>query len=1022
MTSLDIRTLSLLAMLSSLLLAGGLLLVSRVTAKDASLRQWSTGACANGIAFILLALRGVAPDLISIVLANTLLLAGSTWLYLGNREFQGKQHGTPWYWMLVAGSAALLIYFTYQTPNLSARIVVVSAATATILFPSAYALAASGSQKDRLVRGFVAGALLVTAVFLAVRAIATAILDYPGQDFMAVVSPIHTYGHVVGIALNAALGLGLPLLVLGRMQRQLIESESRYRALYLRTPAILHSIDSDGTLVNVSDLWLKTFGYARNEVIGRKSSDFLTEKSRQLAVNEVLPEFFRTGACAEVPYEFVAKDGRILSMRLSAVAEIEAETGAIRSLAVMEDVTSRIGAEAALTQSELQFRGAFESAAHGMAIVSTEGRFEKVNAALCAMVGYSETELLATDFQTITHPDDLAADQALVHELLQSPRTSYQMEKRYFHKNGEAIWVQLSVSLVRTKDGTPVHFVAQIQDITLSKIASERLQTLLDTASDGIHVLDEMGNVTQFSKSFARMLGYSDQETALLNVRDWDVQTPAEKLIPGIHELLLRPRAFETRHRRKDGSVIDVEINAKGINLNGRAYLYGSSRDVTERKIHQRRLEQLLTEQKAMLESELIGIVKIRDRTILWANPAFERMLGFSPGELTGTLTRTLYPTETAYRAFGAAASVALEKGEVFRSQIEHVRKDGEVIWVDVSGSILDRENGDSLWGFIDVTESRMHERAIQQSEQRMELALEGADLGLWDYDILSGKVMHNPRLFGMLGYRTDELELSPAAVRSMIHPEDLRHFRSGFRATLKGEISRLDIECRFKHKNGSWIWVRSRGKVVERDEAGRATRMAGTNSDISVRKANEAKIYELAFFDPLTKLPNRRLLLDRLNLALPSSGRHDSFGALLFLDLDNFKSLNDTKGHEFGDLLLVEVARRLLSCVRVEDTVSRLGGDEFVVMLEDLNQELQIATDETRLIGAKILEVIGTAYLLGDFSHTCTCSIGIALFKGTAVNAGEVIKRADIAMYRAKAANRNTMRFFELDADRLGF
>ncbi len=493
----------------------------------------------------------------------------------------------------------------------------------------------------------------------------------------------------------------------------------------------------------------------------------------------------------------------------------------------------------------------------------------------------------------------------------------------------------------------------------------------------------------------------------------WDAHIPTEELVPTIRRLLDNPQSFETRHRRKDGSIIDVEINAKGIDLNGRAYLYASSRDVTERKASQRRLEQLLKEQKAMLESELIGILKVRNRTILWANPAFEKMMGYGKGELTGMPTLPLYRNQAAYETFGVQAYSVVARNEVYRSQFEYVRKDGTVIWVDVSGSMLDGESGESLWGFIDVTESRLHERAIRQSEQRMELALEGADLGMWDYDILSGQVVHNPRLFGMLGYGSDEFELTPSAVRSLIHPEDLGRLVSGFRATLKGEIAQLDVECRVEHKNGSWVWVRSRGKVVERDEAGRATRMAGTNSNISARKANESKIHELAFFDPLTKLPNRRLLLDRLSLALPSSGRHDSFGALLFLDLDNFKTLNDTRGHEFGDLLLVEVAHRLLSCVRVEDTVSRLGGDEFVVMLEGLKPDEQIATGEALAVGTKILEVIGSPYLLGEFSHTCTCSIGVTLFKGTNTSPGEVIKRADIAMYKAKAANRNTMRIF---------
>jgi diguanylate cyclase (GGDEF)-like protein/PAS domain S-box-containing protein len=588
------------------------------------------------------------------------------------------------------------------------------------------------------------------------------------------------------------------------------------------------------------------------------------------------------------------------------------------------------------------------------------------------------------------------------------------MEKRYLHKGGCIIWIQLSVSLVRAKDGAPVHFVSQIQDITLSKTASDRLQTLLDTASDGIHVLDQVGNLIQFSKSFARMLGYSDQECAGLNVRDWEAQISNNDLIPRIQELLANPESFETCHRRKDGSFIDVEINAKGIDLNGRVFLYASSRDVTERKANQRRLEQLLTEQRAMLESELLGIIKVRNRTILWANPAFEKMLGYGSGELTGMSTLPLYRNQAAFEAFGVPAYSTLANHEVFRIQYEYVRKNGEVIWVDVNGSMLDKDNGESLWGFIDVTERRLHERAIHQSEQRMELAFEGADLGMWDLDIISGHVEHNQRLLSMLGYRPDEFELTPVTVQSLVHPEEIERLASGFRAALKGEIAQLDVESRMEHKNGTWLWLRSRGKVVERDETGRATRMAGTTTDISARKANEAKIHELAFFDPLTKLPNRRLLFDRLGLALPTSGRHDNFGALLFLDLDNFKTLNDTKGHEFGDMLLIEVARRLLSCVRVEDTVARLGGDEFVVMLKNLNPDEQIATAETQAVGTKVLDVIGAPYVLGEFNHTCTCSIGITLFKGTITTPGELIKRADIAMYMAKAANRNTMRFFE--------
>lgn len=885
MTSLDIRTLSFLSMASSLLLAVGLHVVNRVIARDPSLRLWAGGASFNAVAYVLLALRGVVPDLLSIVVGNTLLVVGSVWLYRGNCQYQDRKGTHPGFWLVVLATAASLAYFTYVTPSLSARIVILSAATAMVLFPGAYVLVRSGDRRDRTVRWFVAAIFLATAGFMAVRGLVTFWMAAPGQDWLALTSPIHAAALLFGVGGHTLLGMGLPLLVAGRMQRQLMESESR-------------------------------------------------------------------------------------------------------------------------------FRGAFEAAAHGMALVSTEGRFLKVNAALCAMLGYPEVALLAMNFQTITHPDDLADDEAHVRALLDGRVESYQMEKRYFQQTGRILWVQLSVSLVRAKDGMPVHFVAQIQDISERKSASERLQTLLDTASDGIHVLDQQGNVVQFSPSFARMLGYTTQEAAQLNVRDWDAQIPAEQLLPRLRSLIREPASFETRHRRKDGSLMDVEINATGIVLDGRAYLYASSHDVSERKLYQRKQEQLLAEQHVMLENELICLLKTKNRTILWANRALEGLLGYGRGELNGVLTRCFYPNEAAYQAMGAAAYPVLAAGQVFRAQHQLVRKDGSMIWVDVSGAVLNNGSQESLWGFIDVTERHRQEQYIQQSEQRMELALAGADLGMWDLDLASGQITDNPRLLTMIGYLPGELKLHAAMLRGLVHPDDWSQFHAAFLATVKGDVPGLDQECRLQQKGGQWLWVRCRGKVVERDPQGVAVRMAGTNADISERKVDEAKIHELAFYDALTHLPNRRLMRDRLGRALPASERANTYGAVLFLDLDNFKTLNDTRGHDFGDLLLVEVARRLLACVRAEDTVARLGGDEFVVVLDNLNREEQQAMDVAMAIAEKIRDALSAVYVLAQYQHHCTCSIGVRMFKGAAVSVDDLIKYADIAMYQAKQAGRNAVRF----------
>jgi diguanylate cyclase (GGDEF)-like protein len=194
----------------------------------------------------------------------------------------------------------------------------------------------------------------------------------------------------------------------------------------------------------------------------------------------------------------------------------------------------------------------------------------------------------------------------------------------------------------------------------------------------------------------------------------------------------------------------------------------------------------------------------------------------------------------------------------------------------------------------------------------------------------------------------------------------------------------------------------------------GTVTHYVGSFFDITDRKKAEQDIHQLAFYDSLTELPNRRLLLDRLQQALAASARSGEYGAIMFIDLDNFKTINDTKGHDYGDLLLVETARRLQSCVREGDTVARLGGDEFLVILEGMKGEKAYAAALADEVSDKILAVLGRPYLIKEQEFHCTASIGINLFMGHDSSAEELLKYADIAMYQAKIAGRNTLRFFD--------
>ena len=225
---------------------------------------------------------------------------------------------------------------------------------------------------------------------------------------------------------------------------------------------------------------------------------------------------------------------------------------------------------------------------------------------------------------------------------------------------------------------------------------------------------------------------------------------------------------------------------------------------------------------------------------------------------------------------------------------------------------------------------------------------------------------------------------------------------------------------------SGKWsgeIWSQRKSGVVfpqwvninaVKSTVGEVAYLVVTLSDITQRKAAEEQIRQLAFFDPLTELPNRRLLMDRLQHALNTSDRTGRTGALLFIDLDNFKFLNDTRGHDQGDQLLRQAGKRLSGCVRDCDTVARLGGDEFLVVLENMDSDLVAAAANVRAVGEKILTTLNLQYHLGDFDFTSTASVGVALYSGLSLSIEELLKQADLAMYQAKAAGRNGLRFFD--------
>ena len=300
----------------------------------------------------------------------------------------------------------------------------------------------------------------------------------------------------------------------------------------------------------------------------------------------------------------------------------------------------------------------------------------------------------------------------------------------------------------------------------------------------------------------------------------------------------------------------------------------------------------------------------------------------------------------------------------------------------------------------------------LHQTKQELQISAAAfqAQEGIMITDSQSKILRVNQAFSEITGYAAEEIVgLTPKILQSGRHNET-------FYAEMWKQIlseGTWSGEIWDRRKNGEvypkWLTI-----TAIKDQDGVTTHYVSSQSDITERKASEEMIHHLAFYDSLTRLPNRRLLMERLNQALSSSVRNGRNGALLFIDLDNFKTLNDLMGHNIGDMLLMQVAERVSSAVRDCDTVARMGGDEFVVMLLDLHENMTEAATQAKQIGKKILDNINGEYSLNGHAHNCGASIGIALFNENTRSSNELIKQADIAMYQAKKSGRNSVRFFD--------
>jgi diguanylate cyclase (GGDEF)-like protein/PAS domain S-box-containing protein len=530
------------------------------------------------------------------------------------------------------------------------------------------------------------------------------------------------------------------------------------------------------------------------------------------------------------------------------------------------------------------------------------------------------------------------------------------------------------------------------------------IQTILNTVADGIITFRSSdGIIGTVNPAIERMFGYAAQELIGVNFSMLIPELASDQNIGGIEndqaseDVRTSGRGREVAGRRKNGSMFPLEIAVNEMVLGGERHCTGLLRDISARKQAEEERNRFFALSQDMLCT--FGF----DGYIKDVNPAWIQTLGHTKAQLLASpCIELVHPDD---RQATLTEVNAISRGKELTSFENRYRcQDGSYRWFqwNVTPSIASR----LMYGVArDITERKLSEA----SELRINAIAFESQESLIITDAHGVTLRVNRAFTEATGYSSEEmLGRTPHLFRSDRYDADF--YRTMWKTIRSKGIWQGEIWNRRKNGESYPVWLTI---SAVRGVDGVVTHYVGSQTDMTKRFAAEETIKQMAFYDPLTGLPNRRLLMEQLSKAFASSARSGRNGAVLFIDLDNFKDINDTLGHDSGDLLLQQAAQRLKSCLRAGDIVARMGGDEFVVMLEDLSEQAIEAAIQTEAVGEKFLVTLGQPYRLGEHEYRSTVSIGAAMFSDHGQSVEEMLKRADIAMYQAKKAGRNTFRFF---------
>jgi diguanylate cyclase (GGDEF)-like protein/PAS domain S-box-containing protein len=791
----------------------------------------------------------------------------------------------------------------------------------------------------------------------------------------------------------------------------------------------------DRRIVRCNRRYEEMYGYAPGELLGKPTAVLYANPADLDRAGDAYDQL-RRGITARRVEQRKRKDGSVFWTRADGRA-VNPQHPLAGSVWTVEDVTEQRRAEDELQRVLAEQQALLDNVVVGIAI-SRERKVVRCNRRFEEMFGFGAGDANGASWRQMYFTDEEFELRGQVYVELDQGRT-HAREQWLRRQDGSGFWCKVSGRAVAA--GDPARgYVWLAEDVSERRRADEALERLvreqdavLQNAVTGIIFVKDR-RIVRCNRRFEEIFGYGQGEllngsTRFMFASDADYEAGGEPL----YEPVWRGETVYTqrRHLRKDGTLIWCSLSGRAVQpgdpSQGSVWLFD---DITQEHEAEERVQRALAEQELILDNASVGIAFVRNRAIQRCNRFLEDMVGAGPGELIGQSTASIFASHSDWVEAGRRTYATTPPGGTYDGEARFRRRDGSTFICRARGRRTDtgEEVQEWIWSYEDVTAEREAEMRVQRALAEQDLILDNATVGI---AFVRNRVIQrcNRFLEEMCGARRGSLVGQLSSTLFANEDEWKEAARRAFEETPPGGIHVAD--ARLKRADGSTFLCSMRGRRIDAGEA--EQEWIWSYEDVSAEREADRRVQEalgalermvtertaeleeakaraqhLADHDALTGLPNRRLLEDRLTQALALSYRNQQNTAVMFVDLDRFKTINDSLGHAVGDALLKEVASRLVKQLRIGDTICRIGGDEFVVVLPEVKRSSDVAH-----VAQKVIEQLSQPVVIEERELLVSSSIGISVYPDDGRDAESLIRNADAAMYHAKELGRANYQFF---------